>query len=51
MRLELAYLSGEYQHALVGTEIDKKEIRNVVRKTCGEKRDKFGERGEDKGMT
>ena len=28
----------EFQHALVIAEIDKKKIRNVLRKTCAERR-------------
>ena len=29
-------IHGEFQHTLVATDIDKKKIRNVVRKTCAE---------------
>ena len=31
-------IPGEFQHALVIADIDKKKIRKVVRKTCGERR-------------
>ena len=29
---------GSFQHALVIADIDKKKIRNIVRKTCAERR-------------
>ena len=31
-------IPGEFQHALVIADVDKKIIRNVVRKTCAERR-------------
>ena len=31
-------IPGEIQHALVIADIDEKKIRNVVRKTCAERR-------------
>ena len=31
-------IPGEFQHALVITDIDKKKIRKVVKKTCAETR-------------
>ena len=31
-------IPGEFQHALVMADIDKRKIRNVVRKTCAERR-------------
>ena len=31
-------IPGEFQHALVIADIDKKEIRKVVRKICAERR-------------
>ena len=29
---------GEFQHALVIADIDKKKVKNVVRKTCAERK-------------
>ena len=41
-------LPGEFQHALVIADIDKRKIRKVVRKACSErKKDNFAERCED----
>ena len=31
-------ISGECQHAVVVSDIDRKKMRNVVRKTCAERR-------------
>ena len=31
-------IHGEFQHALVATDIDKRKIRNVMRKACAERR-------------
>ena len=31
-------IPGEFQHALVATDVDKKKIRKVIRKTCTERR-------------
>ena len=31
-------ITGEFQHALVITDIDKRKIRKVVRKTCAQRR-------------
>ena len=31
-------IPGEFQHALVEADIDKRKIRNVVRKSCTERR-------------
>ena len=31
-------IPGEFQHALVIADIDKRKVRNVVRKTCAERR-------------
>ena len=31
-------IHGEFQHALVVADIDKRKIRNVVRKSCAERR-------------
>ena len=31
-------IAGEFQHALVVADIDKKKISNVVRKTCTERK-------------
>ena len=31
-------IPGEFQHALVIADIDKRKIRKVVRKTCAERR-------------
>ena len=33
-------IHGEFQHALVVADVDNKEIRNVIRKTCTERRKK-----------
>ena len=32
-------IPGEFQHALVIVDIDKRKIMNVVRKTCAERRE------------
>ena len=34
----LKAIPGEFQHALVVADMDKKKIRNVMRKTCSERR-------------
>ena len=34
----LKEIPGEFQHAIVITDIDKRKIRKVVRKTCAERR-------------
>ena len=41
-------IPGEFLHALVIADADKRKIRKVVRKTCAErKKDNFAERCED----
>ena len=51
-------IPGEFQHALVIADIDKRKIRNVVRKTCAERRKTnaerrktYAERCEDQELT
>ena len=42
---------GEFKQALVITDIDKRKISKVVRKTCREKKDHFAVRCEDQEAT
>ena len=43
-------IPGKSQHLLVVADINKKKIRNVVRKTCTEKKVKFAERCGDQEL-
>ena len=38
---------GEFQHAIVIADIDKREIRKIEKDMCSEKKDNFAERRED----
>ena len=44
-------IPGEFQHSLVVADIDKKKIRNVIRKTCRHTKCKHAERFEDQEAT
>ena len=43
-------IHGEFQHALMVADIDKKKIRNVIRKTFTERRKKLAERLENRDL-